>query len=186
MTPSKGCGPVRFSASAMQCAALSCRSDKWPGLLLCSATVTSRTLSAFCPQPRCRWLEVALRVSLCLPRPSASCCRRCLDSVPTAPPQNVQAEAVDSTTIQFVWRPPPQQFVNGVNQGYKVRPSAAPGWLWWADLRAVGQTGHPLRRLHLGGWSPFILSLAVTRTQKLKGSVSKRVAATQRSSEDGL
>ncbi|XP_073931562.1 protein sidekick-1 isoform X1 [Castor canadensis] len=51
-----------------------------------------------------------------------------LQGVPTAPPQNVQAEAVDSTTIQFVWRPPPQQFVNGVNQGYKLLawPADAP------------------------------------------------------------
>lgn len=40
--------------------------------------------------------------------------------VPTAPPQNVHAEAVNSTTIQFFWNPPPQQFINGINQGYKV------------------------------------------------------------------
>lgn len=44
----------------------------------------------------------------------------CLGTVPTAPPQNVQVEAVNSTTIQFFWNPPPQQFINGINQGYKV------------------------------------------------------------------
>ncbi|KAI6076511.1 Protein sidekick-1 [Aix galericulata] len=33
-------------------------------------------------------------------------------AVPTAPPQNVQVEAVNSTTIQFLWNPPPQQFIN--------------------------------------------------------------------------
>ncbi|XP_014466304.3 protein sidekick-1 isoform X2 [Alligator mississippiensis] len=43
-----------------------------------------------------------------------------LQGVPTAPPQNVQSEAVDSTTIQFQWTPPPQQFINGINQGYKL------------------------------------------------------------------
>ncbi|KAM6157369.1 LOW QUALITY PROTEIN: protein sidekick-1 [Erethizon dorsatum] len=43
-----------------------------------------------------------------------------LQGVPTAPPQNVQAEAVNSTTVQFLWNPPPQQFVNGINQGYKL------------------------------------------------------------------
>lgn len=43
-----------------------------------------------------------------------------LSAVPTAPPQNVQVEAVNSTTIQFLWNPPPQQFINGINQGYKV------------------------------------------------------------------
>uniref|UniRef100_A0A8C4MU77 Sidekick cell adhesion molecule 1 n=1 Tax=Equus asinus asinus TaxID=83772 RepID=A0A8C4MU77_EQUAS len=43
-----------------------------------------------------------------------------LQGVPTAPPQNVQAEAVNSTTIQFLWNPPPQQFINGINQGYKL------------------------------------------------------------------
>uniref|UniRef100_A0A8B9TCV8 Sidekick cell adhesion molecule 1 n=1 Tax=Anas platyrhynchos TaxID=8839 RepID=A0A8B9TCV8_ANAPL len=35
-----------------------------------------------------------------------------LQGVPTAPPQNVQVEAVNSTTIQFLWNPPPQQFIN--------------------------------------------------------------------------
>uniref|UniRef100_A0A8C8SF52 Sidekick cell adhesion molecule 1 n=1 Tax=Pelusios castaneus TaxID=367368 RepID=A0A8C8SF52_9SAUR len=51
-----------------------------------------------------------------------------LQGVPTAPPQNVQAEAVNSTTIQFLWNPPPQQFINGINQGYKLLawPLAAP------------------------------------------------------------
>lgn len=43
--------------------------------------------------------------------------------MPTAPPQNVRTEAVNSTAIRFLWTPPPQQFVNGINQGYKVRLS---------------------------------------------------------------
>ncbi|XP_058141692.1 protein sidekick-1 isoform X1 [Dasypus novemcinctus] len=43
-----------------------------------------------------------------------------LQGVPTAPPQNVQAAAVNSTAIQFLWNPPPQQFINGINQGYKL------------------------------------------------------------------
>ncbi|XP_074246586.1 protein sidekick-1 isoform X4 [Saimiri boliviensis] len=51
-----------------------------------------------------------------------------LQGVPTAPPQNVQTEAVNSTTIQFLWNPPPQQFINGINQGYKLLawPADAP------------------------------------------------------------
>ncbi|XP_069503689.1 protein sidekick-1 [Ambystoma mexicanum] len=43
-----------------------------------------------------------------------------LQGVPTAPPQNVIAQAANSTTIQFLWSPPPQQFINGINQGYKL------------------------------------------------------------------
>ncbi|XP_072916750.1 protein sidekick-1 isoform X1 [Hemitrygon akajei] len=43
-----------------------------------------------------------------------------LQGVPTAPPQNVEVEAVNSTTIKFTWDPPPQQFINGINQGYKL------------------------------------------------------------------
>lgn len=27
---------------------------------------------------------------------------------------------MNSTTIRFLWSPPPQQFINGINQGYKV------------------------------------------------------------------
>ncbi|XP_021078405.1 protein sidekick-1 [Mus pahari] len=51
-----------------------------------------------------------------------------LQGVPTAPPQNVQAEAVNSTTVHFLWNPPPQQFINGINQGYKLLawPADAP------------------------------------------------------------
>lgn len=45
-----------------------------------------------------------------------------LCSVPTAPPQEVEVVAVNSTTIRFTWNPPPQQFINGINQGYKVSP----------------------------------------------------------------
>lgn len=54
--------------------------------------------------------------------PSAFCAAFHLHAgtVPTAPPQNVQAEAVNSTTVHFLWNPPPQQFINGINQGYKV------------------------------------------------------------------
>uniref|UniRef100_H3B6J6 Sidekick cell adhesion molecule 1 n=1 Tax=Latimeria chalumnae TaxID=7897 RepID=H3B6J6_LATCH len=43
-----------------------------------------------------------------------------LQGVPTAPPQNVETEAVNSTTIRYTWNPPPQQFINGINQGYKL------------------------------------------------------------------
>ncbi|XP_078096275.1 protein sidekick-1 [Mustelus asterias] len=43
-----------------------------------------------------------------------------LQGVPTAPPQSVEVEAVNSTAIKFTWDPPPQQFINGINQGYKL------------------------------------------------------------------
>ncbi|XP_054635300.1 protein sidekick-1 isoform X2 [Dunckerocampus dactyliophorus] len=43
-----------------------------------------------------------------------------LQGVPTAPPQEVEVVAVNSTTIRFTWNPPPQQFINGINQGYKL------------------------------------------------------------------
>lgn len=63
----------------------------------------------------------------------------CPGAVPTAPPQNVQTEAVSSTSIRFLWNPPPQQFINGINQGYKV-----PGRSHPPTLRQVtGQGGSP-------------------------------------------
>ncbi|KAJ8372867.1 hypothetical protein AAFF_G00276400 [Aldrovandia affinis] len=43
-----------------------------------------------------------------------------LQGVPTAPPQEVEAKALNSTTVKFTWNPPPQQFINGINQGYKL------------------------------------------------------------------
>uniref|UniRef100_A0A3Q2YF35 Sidekick cell adhesion molecule 1 n=1 Tax=Hippocampus comes TaxID=109280 RepID=A0A3Q2YF35_HIPCM len=51
-----------------------------------------------------------------------------LQGVPTAPPQEVEVVAINSTTLRFTWNPPPQQFINGINQGYKllVWPERAP------------------------------------------------------------
>ncbi|XP_028935753.1 protein sidekick-2 isoform X1 [Ornithorhynchus anatinus] len=43
-----------------------------------------------------------------------------LQGVPTVPPGNVQAEATNSTTIRFTWVAPSPQFINGINQGYKL------------------------------------------------------------------
>uniref|UniRef100_A0A8C3T571 Sidekick cell adhesion molecule 2 n=1 Tax=Chelydra serpentina TaxID=8475 RepID=A0A8C3T571_CHESE len=43
-----------------------------------------------------------------------------LQGVPTVPPGNVQAEATNATTIRFTWNPPSPQFINGINQGYKL------------------------------------------------------------------
>uniref|UniRef100_A0A803TSK1 Sidekick cell adhesion molecule 2 n=1 Tax=Anolis carolinensis TaxID=28377 RepID=A0A803TSK1_ANOCA len=43
-----------------------------------------------------------------------------LQGVPTVSPGNVQAEATNSTAIRFTWNPPSPQFVNGINQGYKL------------------------------------------------------------------
>ncbi|XP_041838887.1 protein sidekick-1-like isoform X2 [Melanotaenia boesemani] len=43
-----------------------------------------------------------------------------LQGVPTAPPQEIEVVAINSTTIRFTWNPPPQQFINGINQGYKL------------------------------------------------------------------
>ncbi|XP_030888061.1 protein sidekick-2-like, partial [Leptonychotes weddellii] len=43
-----------------------------------------------------------------------------LQGVPTVPPGNVHAEATNSTTIRFTWNAPSPQFINGINQGYKM------------------------------------------------------------------
>uniref|UniRef100_H3CYJ4 Sidekick cell adhesion molecule 2 n=1 Tax=Tetraodon nigroviridis TaxID=99883 RepID=H3CYJ4_TETNG len=43
-----------------------------------------------------------------------------LQGVPTVPPGNVHAEAVNSTTVRLTWSAPSPQFINGINQGYKL------------------------------------------------------------------
>uniref|UniRef100_A0A7N8X091 Sidekick cell adhesion molecule 2b n=1 Tax=Mastacembelus armatus TaxID=205130 RepID=A0A7N8X091_9TELE len=43
-----------------------------------------------------------------------------LQGVPTIAPGNVQAESVNSTAIRFTWTAPNPQFINGINQGYKL------------------------------------------------------------------
>ncbi|KAM8824025.1 protein sidekick-2 isoform 1-T1 [Synchiropus picturatus] len=43
-----------------------------------------------------------------------------LQGVPTVPPGNVKAEPVNSTTVRYTWSAPSPQFINGINQGYKL------------------------------------------------------------------
>ncbi|MEQ2178919.1 Protein sidekick-2, partial [Goodea atripinnis] len=43
-----------------------------------------------------------------------------LQGVPTIAPGNVQVEAVNSTAVRFTWTAPNPQFINGINQGYKL------------------------------------------------------------------
>ena len=45
---------------------------------------------------------------------------RTLEGHPTAPPENLQVTAFNSTTLEVSWDPPNQQFINGRNLGYKV------------------------------------------------------------------
>ena len=47
-----------------------------------------------------------------------------LPVVPERAPEPVNAqiaEAVNSTAIKFTWKGPLPSFINGINQGYKVR-----------------------------------------------------------------
>lgn len=57
--------------------------------------------------------------------------------VPTVPPGNVQAEAVNSTTVRFTWSAPSPQFINGINQGYKVSIHPLPSSGRTQDCRAL-------------------------------------------------
>ncbi|KAL5018087.1 hypothetical protein ScPMuIL_003809 [Solemya velum] len=44
-----------------------------------------------------------------------------MEGVPTAPPQNVTAKPLSSTTINVTWSHPDSQQIHGINQGYKVQ-----------------------------------------------------------------
>jgi len=41
-------------------------------------------------------------------------------SVPSQPPQNVQATPLSSQSIMIVWGPPPLYTLHGILQGYKI------------------------------------------------------------------
>ncbi|XP_076288638.1 sidekick cell adhesion molecule isoform X2 [Lasioglossum baleicum] len=43
------------------------------------------------------------------------------EGVPEAPPTNVRAKAINSTSIKVWWKPPNPQKINGINQGYKLQ-----------------------------------------------------------------
>lgn len=47
---------------------------------------------------------------------------RTQEGIPTQPPRNVEGQAVSSTSIKLTWLPPDPQYINGINQGYKVSP----------------------------------------------------------------
>lgn len=74
-------------------------------------------------------------------------------AVPTVPPGNVQAEATNSTTIRFTWNPPSPQFINGINQGYKVsmipKTEQLVGETWSAFTNWLGSSS-PKSRILIG------------------------------------
>ncbi|XP_048507644.1 protein sidekick isoform X3 [Athalia rosae] len=43
------------------------------------------------------------------------------EGVPEAPPTNLKAKAINSTSIKVWWKPPNPQKINGINQGYKLQ-----------------------------------------------------------------
>ena len=43
------------------------------------------------------------------------------EGVPSAPPKDVRAQALDPTTVRVWWFPPDPQKINGINQGYKLQ-----------------------------------------------------------------
>ena len=45
---------------------------------------------------------------------------RTQEGSPTAPPTDVQATPINSTVIKVTWMPPDPQYINGINQGYKM------------------------------------------------------------------
>lgn len=45
---------------------------------------------------------------------------RTKEGVPEGIPSNVRVFSLNSTAIEVFWKPPPQQTINGINQGYKV------------------------------------------------------------------
>ncbi|ELU15655.1 hypothetical protein CAPTEDRAFT_52109, partial [Capitella teleta] len=45
---------------------------------------------------------------------------RTQEGIPTAPPTDIQATPINSTCIKVTWMPPDSQFINGINQGYRI------------------------------------------------------------------
>lgn len=46
-----------------------------------------------------------------------------MEGKPTQAPKKVSAIALNSTSIKITWTPPSPQYINGINQGYKVSES---------------------------------------------------------------
>lgn len=52
---------------------------------------------------------------------SSSSFVRTKEGKPVKPPRNVRAEAISSTVGKISWTQPPQQYINGINQGYRIQ-----------------------------------------------------------------
>ena len=45
---------------------------------------------------------------------------RTQEGVPVKSPTSIEVEAINSTSVRIQWDPPDAQFINGINQGYKI------------------------------------------------------------------
>ena len=55
------------------------------------------------------------------------------EGVPSAPPTNIRAQAVESSIVRVWWYPPDPQKINGINQGYKLQA-------WHGDAEKAAAT----------------------------------------------
>lgn len=46
---------------------------------------------------------------------------RTKEGKPVKPPRNVRAESTSATAVKISWTQPPQQYINGINQGYRIQ-----------------------------------------------------------------
>lgn len=69
------------------------------------------------------------------------------EGIPAAPPKEVEAIAVSSTTIKVSWKPPDPWMINGINQGYKVQA-------WQSKCYDIGEA---LRSISLTVYSNYLI-----------------------------
>ena len=72
----------------------------------------------------------------------------CFIAVPSSAPVRLQGNAVNSTTIQLQWEPPPSADQNGVIRGYLINISVA-------ETGSVFQLTSVTNGLHISGLHPF-------------------------------
>ena len=109
------------------------------------------------------------------------------EGVPTSYPRNVSGTAKNSTSIILVWLPPDPQYINGINQGYKIFATNVDTGIPLSIFIIQSDTTNMLGKQSalLGGFDKFTLYSFQVLCFTSKGDGPKSPAVEVQTFEDG-
>ena len=112
---------------------------------------------------------------------------RTQEGIPDEPPMNVVAEAVNSTAVVMSWDPPDPQFINGINQGYKIaaRETQRPDDVMRIVIPSDTSNIYGRQTAHVAGLKKYTDYELTVLCFTSKGDGPETSAVTVRTNEDG-